>query len=179
MNTEDEDFFGRPEPLHPYRPTQLSLRVPNDAVVQTVKLLQKARRRESGVFWYGLRDDAGNGEVAHVAAPRQQMRPRNFHVAPEAMAQVVFNLRDGHRPLAQIHSHPAMGIEHSRYDDKMMNNTRVLSIIFPRYGQLRGAFPVGCGVHEWQDNYWHLLSYADAARRVILTEGRVDVADYR
>lgn len=176
---DGEEFFGRPKPLRPYRPTQVCLRVPNDAIVQTVALLQKAGRRESGVFWYGLCDDAGNGEVAHVAAPRQQMRARNFHVSPEAMAQVVFNLRDGLGPLAQIHSHPGSGVEHSRYDDKMMNNTRVLSIVFPRYGQLGGSFPVECGVHEWQDNYWHLLRYTDAARRLVLTEGRVDVADYR
>ena len=179
MQTEDEDFLGRPKPSRPYRPTALRLAVPTAAVIETLALLQKAGRRESGVFWYGLRDAAGNGEVTSVAAPRQNMRPLNFHVTPEAMGQLVFNLKDGLKPLAQIHSHPGHGVEHSRYDDKMMNNPRVLSIVFPRYGHLSGTFPAGCGVHQWQMDYWHLLGSEDAARRVVLTDGRVDVADYR
>lgn len=179
MDNEREDFLRRPPPPHPYRPVDLQLRVPIEAVNATLSLLQRAARRESGLFWYGERDSQGNGTVAYVVAPRQRMSWGNYHISPEALAEVAQRLPAHWKPLAQVHSHPGIGVEHSTYDDRMANSRRSLSLIFPFYGHAGAPFPTGVGVHELQSEYWHLLSLQQAARRVLLTEGRVQVEDLR
>jgi hypothetical protein len=177
---EDEDDLLRPRPVHPYRPVDLQLRVPASALTATLELLCRAGRRESGVFWYGPRDYVGNGEVAYVVAPRQRMSWGNYAVSGEALAEVVNRLLDGWKPLAQVHSHPGSRVEHSNYDDRMASSRRALSLVFPLYGRDTGEqFPAGVGVHEWQDDYWHLLDSGFARRRVILVDGTVQVEDMR
>jgi hypothetical protein len=177
---EDEDDLLRPRPLYPYRPVDLQLRVPIGALTATLELLYRAGRRESGVFWYGPRDHAGNGDVAYVVAPRQRMSWGNYAVSGEALAEVVNRLHDGWKPLAQVHSHPGLRVEHSNYDDRMASSRRALSLVFPSYGRPAGEpFPAGVGVHEWQDDYWHLLDPDFAERRVILVDGTAQVEDMR
>jgi hypothetical protein len=177
MDAED-DFF-RPAPKRPYQPVKAQLRIPADGLRATLALLQRAGRLESGLFWYGPRGPDGNGLVQHIAAPRQRMSWGNYHVAPEALAEIVHGLPDGFAPLGQVHSHPSQRVEHSNYDDKMLSSRRALSLVFPFYGRPKGAFPLGVGVHEWQIDYWHLLDKDVAARRVIVTEGTVSVEDRR
>jgi Prokaryotic homologs of the JAB domain len=177
MDAEDDLF--RPPPPHPYRPVHAQLRVPADAIAATLKLLRRAGRRESGLFWYGPRDTAGNGTVAYVVAPRQRMSWGNYSVSPEALAEVVQRLSDDWKPLAQIHSHPGLGVEHSNYDDRMAISRRALSLVFPRYGRLLEPFPWGVGVHEWQNEYWHLLGCELGRRRVVTVGGSVRVEDLR
>jgi hypothetical protein len=70
--------------------------------------------------------------------------------------------------LSQIHTHPGLGVEHSRYDDAHANSRRALSVVLPFYGRWHGVWPRGIGVHEFQSSYWHLLSDADAGRRVAI-----------
>jgi hypothetical protein len=149
------------------------------ALNATLGLLQRAGRRESGLFWYGERDDRGNGTVSFVVAPRQQMSWGNYHVAPEALAEVVQRLPSHLKPLAQIHSHPSRKVEHSRYDDQMVSSRRALSIVFPFYGHANETFPAGAGVHEWQIDYWHLLTLEQALKRVTICEGTTRIKDYR
>jgi hypothetical protein len=164
-----EDFLGRPPAPTAYAPGARTLALPALALRATVSMLQRAGARESGVFWYGSRDAAGNGVVNAVIAPRQAMARGNYHVSPTAMSAMVDLLPDGTwKPLAQIHSHPGAGVEHSRYDDEMVASTRALSIVFPFYGRWSGPWPHGIGVHEHQSEYWHLLSAAHAAHRVQL-----------
>lgn len=177
---ETEDYFFRPEPPYRYEPVEIRLRIPREALDATFTLLRRAGRRECGVFWYGPKDGAGNGTVAYVVAPRQEMSWGNYHIAPEDLARVVHGLEDGWKALAQIHSHPGTRVEHSNYDDRMVSSTRLLSLVFPRYGRSKSdPFPAGIGVHEWQNDYWYLLDFAEAQSRIIVVDGAVRVEDFR
>jgi hypothetical protein len=179
MEVDREDGLRRPPPRQAYRPGAATLRVPESALMATLGLLTRSGQRESGVLWYGQRDSTGSGVVAHVAAPRQRMARLNYHVSPEALGELVHHLPPHWRPLAQVHSHPGIDVEHSLYDDRMVSSRRLLSLVFPMYGRVSAPFPAGVGVHEWQDDYWHLLSVADAARRVVIISGEVTVEDRR
>lgn len=177
---DDEDISARPKPPLPYRAGPAVLRVPSEAVRATCLLLQRAGARESGVFWYGTREEGGISRVRLAVAPRQTMAKFNYHVDAEAVAEIVRNLSPAWRPLAQVHSRPGKLVEHSRYDDRMIMSKRVLSLVFPRYGNAApAAFPVGVGVHEYQNGYWHLLDEASARARVELEEGEAQTADLR
>lgn len=179
MDDDREDELTRPPPRTPYRCVAQRLQVPHDGLSATLALLRRANRRESGVLWYGKRDATGNGMLAYVVAPRQRMSWGNYHVPADALAEVVCRLPADWKPLAQLHSHPGLGVEHSRYDDRMASSRRALSLVFPFHGRHDSTFPLGVGVHEWQDDYWHLLSLQQAARRVVLCDGTVTVDDLR
>jgi JAB domain-containing protein similar to deubiquitination enzymes len=179
QNMDSEDEFKLLPPVLPYRPTCAQLRVPAGALAATLALLQRAGRNESGLLWYGPDNGSGCADVAYVAAPRQRMTWGNYAVSPQALGQIVARLADGWKPLAQIHSHPGMGVEHSNYDDKMISSRKILSLVFPRYGHFAGRFPSGVGVHEWQDGYWHMLDDTDATRRIVISAGEVKVEDWR
>jgi hypothetical protein len=176
---DNESAFRRKPPVRPYALSNARLSVPGAAVTATLELLRRAGRRESGLFWYGPRDAAGNGRVTYVAAPRQRMTWGNYHVSPVALAEIVNKLPDDCKPLAQVHSHPGVNVEHSPYDDDMASSRRALSLVFPLYGQSNAPFPNDVGVHEWQDQYWHLLDRGQAAKRLVLTTGDVRVEDLR
>lgn len=174
----EEDFFRLPPPC-PYEPVDLELKVPAHAVAVTAALLRRAGRRESGLLWYGPRDTAGNGRVAYVVAPRQRMTWGKYNIPADALAEVVHRLSNDWKPLAQVHSHPGRHVEHSSYDDRMVSSRRVLSLVFPSYGRGTTPFPMGIGIHEWQNDYWHLLDPIAAARRVVIVDGTVRVEDMR
>jgi len=176
---DSEDDFFRPSSKFSYQPTNIRLSLPTEAVEATLNLLRKAGRRESGLFWYGPRDEAGNGTVAYVIAPRQRMFWGNYHVSAQHLAEIVHHLRDDWKPLVQVHSHPGVRVEHSNYDDSMVSSRRILSVVFPSYGRGSESFPDGIGVHEWQNDYWHLLDPASVRRRIILTDGAAQVEDLR
>jgi hypothetical protein len=176
---DSEDDLLRPLPLSLYRPVDLQLRVSPDALTATLDLLRRAGNRESGLFWYGPRDPVGNGTVAYVVAPRQRMSWGNYHVSAQDLGEVVYRLPDNWKPLAQVHSHPGFRVEHSNYDDSMVSSHRVLSLVFPSYGRGVEPFPNGVGVHEWQDDYWHLLDLASVRRRIVLIDGTVRAEDLR
>jgi hypothetical protein len=176
---DSEDALFRPAPAQPYQPVKIQLRMPADALAATLMLLQRAGQRESGLFWYGPRDGVGNGTVMWVVAPRQRTSWGNYHISPEALAEVVHRLPDEWKPLAQVHSHPGLGVEHSNYDDRMASSRRALSLVFPSFGRPIAPFPKEVGVHEWQSDYWHLLDLERATRRVIAVEGSVRVDDFR
>src|SRR5205085_7741637 len=117
---------------------------------------------------YGPKDAAGNGRVTYIAAPRQHMAPRNYHVPSDALSELVRGLAENWVPLAQVHSHPGVNVEHSNYDDRMLSTRKALSLVFPFYGHPDDRFPRGIGIHEFQIDYWHLLDAGNAARRVII-----------
>lgn len=177
MENEDEPF--RPAPLRPYQPGNDQLRAPTPALTVTLSLLQRAGRRESGLFWYGPKDAVGNACVAYVVAPRQRMSRGNYFVSAEALAEVVHRLSDDWKPLAQIHSHPGLRVEHSIYDDRMASSRRALSLVFPCYGRLHQRFPLTVGIHEFQNDYWYMLDAENAARRVTACDGDVRMDDLR
>jgi len=173
----DEGWRAPPPTL--YRRTDAVLESPVDAVEATLAMLQRAGARESGLFWYGRRGDQ-RSLVTSVRAPRQQMNPFNYRVTAEAMREVGASLPDDLRLLAQVHSHPGDFVEHSPYDDEMASSRRALSLIFPRYGRLNLRWAEGVGVHEWQDDYWHLLTPAQALTRVVIVpRAGVERVDFR
>jgi hypothetical protein len=106
---EAEDNLRRPPAARPYASVAQKLRIPSQAIETTLELLRLAGQRESGLFWYGTRDTAGNGTVQHVAAPRQKMSWGNFHVSPEALAEIVHRLPEGWKPLRRSTVIPARG----------------------------------------------------------------------
>jgi len=176
---ENEDDLRRPPANQAYKPGEISLKIPDKAVTATIAFLKRAGRRESGLFWYGPKDTTGNGLVTYVVAPRQEMSWGNYHVSAQAIAEIVHRLPEGWKPLAQIHSHPGKLVEHSNYDDRMIMSKKILSLVFPTYGNINGVFPSGIGVHEWQNDYWHFLSDRDARSRVTLCKGNVKSEDLR
>lgn len=176
---DSEGGFFRLPPPQAYVPGDLRLSVSADALRATTSLLRRAGRRESGLLWYGPRDAAGNGTVAYVVAPRQRMTWGNYTIPADALAEVVHGLEKDWKPLAQIHSHPGKYVEHSSYDDRLVSTRRVLSLVFPSYGRRKRPFPLGVGIHEWQNEYWHLLGRDSAERRVVIVEGAVRVEDLR
>jgi hypothetical protein len=175
----DEDMGLRRRPAQPYQSGTNCVTLPTLALEGTLALLRQAGRYESAVFWYGAKDDAGNATVSYVVAPQQLSRPRNYHVPAASVGDMVRRLKPGWKPIAQVHSHPGDNVEHSVYDDRMAISTKALSLVVPRYGHWSGTFPEWIGVHEWQNNYWHLLTVVDARSRIRLASREVLVEDLR
>ena len=173
------DDGRRLPPPRPYRPVEQVLQVPLDAAEVTLQMLRRAGERETGLFWYGLRGGPVS-IVTSVRAPKQRMTLFNYQVSGAAMTAMTESLGDALRPLAQVHSHPGLGVEHSPFDDLMASTRKALSLVFPRYGRLAAQWPDGIGVHEWQVDYWHLLSPTQARTRVVLVpRANVERVDFR
>lgn len=167
---DDEDSFEwRRKPVGPYsRPTAV-LWLPAKALEVTISVLRQYRRLEAACFWYGLRDQTGNGFVKAVIAPLQVNRRGNYHIPSASISAVSAATRPaGWVCVAQVHSHPGSFVEHSSYDDDNASSQRILSVVIPNYGRWCEQWPSGIGVHECQNAYWHQLSDSDAAQRVQL-----------
>jgi proteasome lid subunit RPN8/RPN11 len=80
-----------------------------------------------------------------------------------------------------VHSHPGVDTEHSEYDDEMMPSRKALSVVVPCHGRWPiEAWPRDIGIHEFVDNYWHLLTPRQANERVLLSRSEtVEVRDLR
>ncbi len=164
------DEYFRLKPFSSYIPNDSCLCLPTNALEITLEYLRCVGSFESCVFWYGHRNELGDGKVAAIFTPQQRMTWGNYDVSAAAMSHMLEHVRDDWRPLAQIHSHPGRMVEHSSYDDQMISSRRILSIVFPFYGRWNGLWPNHIGVHEWQENYWHLLQNEVASKRVQLSE---------
>lgn len=180
---EEEGFLWRPPPPGPYRLPAAVLTLPRAVLEQTLGVFRRsaARLLEACCFWYGLRTDGGSASALAVVAPKQRNSWGNYSVPAAAVSEMAAATRPrGWVNLAQVHTHPGPGVEHSRYDDGHANSRRALSIVLPCYGRWQGPWPLGVGVHEFQDDYWHLLSEADAALRVAVAEaGDAELLDLR
>jgi hypothetical protein len=162
----------------------MTLAVPADALRMTADFLRSMAGVEACCFWYGDRPEAGQAGVRAIIIPRQENRPGNYHVEPDAMIRVANATRPkGWKNLAQIHSHPGSDVHHSGYDDEMANSRRALSLIYPNYGSAPGmwryrrwlwriwpgAFPGAVGVHAFVRERWMFLAQADIAEAVNIT----------
>ena len=173
----------------------LVLSVPADAIRLTARMLRSMREMEACCFWFGSRSNTMVGSVEAIVVPQQENRGGNYHVTPEAMLRVGDAVRAfGWKNLAQVHSHPGPGVQHSPYDDEMANSRRALSLVFPDYGDLPGMwrfrgwlwrlwpkpFPSAIGVHAFMDGRWEYLAEYEAMARFTLTGGkRVRLLDLR
>jgi len=52
----------------------------------------------------------------------------------------------------------------------MTPSRRAVSLVIPMYGKWNGACPAGFGLHEFIDDYWHLLSQQAATARLQFTD---------
>lgn len=113
--------------------------------------------------------------VAHaVVIPKQVNRPRNYSISTSAMQEVGAVARpQAWTVVAAVHSHPGISVEHSEYDDEMAPSRRALSIVFANYAAYPVRWPIDVGMHEFIDNYWHLLPHGEAADR-LLFDGDVE-----
>jgi hypothetical protein len=176
---QDDDPMRRPRAPRPYVLTPAILYVQRAAVRATQDLLRLGGNNEACVFWYGERRGESS-YVRSVRAPMQKSTRGNYHVEPEAMSAMVRDLPDIWRPLAQIHSHPGLNTEHSRYDDALISSRKVVSLVFPLYGRSSAPWPDGVGVHEWQIDYWQMLPPDQTERRLsVVDSDDFEVRDFR
>ena len=176
-----ERLQWRAAPTKPYRCSGNLMFAPADILSTTVQVLQSNRGLETACFWLGTTATNGSSKAFVVVVPRQINRARNFSIPGNSMLQVAELARPREwTVVAAIHSHPGDDVEHSEYDDQMTASRRALSIVFPQYGKWRGPWAKGVGVHEYMDQYWHLLPEEDAKRRIEFS-GRepVQVVDLR
>jgi proteasome lid subunit RPN8/RPN11 len=165
----DETLLWRPRPPSQYVPTGKVLTVSAHTLARTAAVLRAAGTVESACLWLGSLDDDANGVVNALVVPMQVNRPRNYSVPGEAMLKVAELARaQAWTVVGAVHSHPGIGVEHSRYDDEMTPSRRAVSIVMPGYGHWTGPWPRGLGVHEYFEKYWHLLSDEQARQRVVL-----------
>src|SRR5260370_9171903 len=167
------DWMRRPRPLVPYCRPASTIAALGSALDLTLAVFKQYAdlENEACCFWYGIRDEAGNGEVLAVVVPHQHNTWGNYVIPAESMAAVAkATLEFNWRNLMQIHTHPGYGVEHSYYDDIHANSRRALSVVLPAYGAWGDKWPYGAGVHEFQNGYWHLLNLDDPAHRVFIVE---------
>jgi hypothetical protein len=167
----DETMLWRPRPPSAYMPTNKVLKVPILTLARTAMVLRAAGPVESACLWLGSLTEEGHGTVKALVVPMQINRPRKYAVPGEAMLQVAEVARtNAWTVVGAIHSHPGVGVEHSRYDDEMTPSRRAVSLVMPHYGHWTETWPHGVGVHEYLERYWHRLSNEHARQRVNLTD---------
>lgn len=126
---------------------------------------------EAGLYWYGIRCfDAAI--VSVVGIPHQTNRRGSFEVRDEDLAALVLAIPDELVVVAQIHTHPGSDTRHSPWDDKLAVSQKIISFVFPGYGQDPSLEDVG--VHEFIDERWSRLSPRDVAERIVLSLAVVD-----
>ncbi|HUW98187.1 MAG TPA: Mov34/MPN/PAD-1 family protein [Acidiferrobacter sp.] len=177
----DDKSQQRPQPTTPYVATGRVTKIDPRVLTMTRRTLRAAGQKEAGCLWLGAVAANGEASVEAIVVPKQTNRARNFSIAAGAMREIATLARPQKWVLvAAVHSHPGISVEHSEYDDKMVPSRHALSLVFAHYGAERGAWPNGVGVHEFVDDYWHLLSPEDAAKRVTLAHiPRLQLLDLR
>ena len=167
----------------PYRWEGQTLVIPNKLVELTFSIFESyfARGVEVCCFWYGVHVSGTESAARAVVIPQQINRPYNFEVPSDGIAAMSIATRErGWKNLAQLHTHPDIDVEHSDYDDRQVNSRRALSIVIPNYGTRQEEWLNGAAVHEFQNDYWHQLSFSDAKRRVCIVEsGESEIVDIR
>jgi hypothetical protein len=126
---------------------------------------------EAGLYWYGIRSFEA-AIVSVVGIPHQTNREGNFEVRDEDLAALVLAIPDELVVVAQIHTHPGSDTQHSSWDDNLAVSQKIISLVFPGYGQNPSLEDVG--VHEFIKGRWSRLSPRDVADRIVLFPGVVD-----
>lgn len=181
MSIFNESILGRPRPSTPYRSSGLVMQASDVLLKETLTMLRSVPNRESACFWLGDFDTNLNAHAHALVIPKQINNPLNYSISALAMQEVAAYARPhGWTVVASIHSHPGKSVEHSTYDDEMSPSRRALSIVFPIYGLWKETWPNGIGVHEFINNYWHLLPEKDAKNRVVFNNDlNIQIVDLR
>ena len=140
----------------------------------TVSLLEPyARGRvEAGLLWYGTRSSDDVALAILVGIPVQTNAKRSFDISADDLAALNRAVPEELVVVAQIHTHPGEGTEHSPWDDEKIVSRKIFSLVFPRHGS--GLLLPESSVHEFVDGKWRVLDPADARRRVALAPDSVD-----
>src|SRR5450830_160484 len=181
---ESESLLHRPSPTIPYRPARLSLEISQAVVDATMAAFESGARRqvEMCCFWYGVALAEDWDRVLAIVIPPQLNSWGNYQVSQSAISKVFQATRPlGLRNLGQLHSHPGTTVEHSRYDDQMANSRKALSLVLPQYGRSGSSIGNSWGVHDFQNDYWHLLTAPEVSARITLIKdyGPVPLLDLR
>lgn len=180
---EDELSIWRDPPPRPYVATGRILHVPTNLLQATYGALAPYRKAgvEACCFWYGTRETDEVERAVALILPRQRNYRGSFDIGVDTVAATAAATRPrGWLNLAQIHTHPGVDVEHSRYDDGHANSRRALSIVLPRYGDPKADWPDDIGVHEFVDDYWYLLVPDQARHRLnFVSDLPVEAMDLR
>jgi len=172
----------RPSPPSPYRPSGRILNLSWAALDETAQKLRGVGRNEACCLWLGKRSEDGTEQVEAIVVPEQMNRPLNYSVDSSAMRSANALAKQwGWTLIANVHSHPGEDTEHSNYDDIMMPSRSALSVVVPHHGRWpMEEWPNGYGIHEFIDDYWHLLNSEQVDQRVKVSRApSVQVFDLR
>lgn len=123
---------------------------------------------EKVAYWAGVkRDDVWVATT--VIRPDAVLRRGSFHTTPAANAEVVaFIAKNGLALLAQVHTHPGTGVDHSEGDDRdaFMPTENYISIVVPKYCR-DGMLPLErCGVHRYEQGVFRRIVGTELARSI-------------
>ena len=140
------------------------------------------RNEESVVYWYGaesLRTGRG-GKVDLVAAvgiPCGRYTEGQFAVRADDAARLGRAMMSQSLVcLAQFHTHPGYGTEHSSHDDENAISMRdgFLSLVAPCYGGAGRSLQDGVTVHEAWKRQWYVLDGGALEERILVVNDIVD-----
>lgn len=136
---------------------------------------------ERVVYFDGIRytgpDGSDYGVITTVVVPHATLRPRNYEISAEAMAEAGKHLHpNGLSRLLQVHTHGNDWVDHSGTDDALAftRRTGALSIVLPHHARRRPG-PLDGGVHVRRRDGWHRVQSDDAAALVRLVPGVRDL----
>ena len=172
-------MIGRTAAAHPVLAASRGgrvLLVQKEAIQNTYELFARHGRRgeEAVVYWYGI-ECAGSciSAVLSVAAPQAECTSGGYAVGRGEMARMGRAMRSQSMvSLAQFHTHPGSGTEHSRYDDRNAISARdgFLSLVAPWYGLGQGAALEDVTVHEAWNGLWHVLEGNARRERIAVVD---------
>jgi hypothetical protein len=136
-----------------------------EAVLDTSEKLLRRRgsplrgHHERVVYWAGIkRSDLWMATT--VVRPQAKTTWGSFRTSDKANADVVaFLSACGLALVAQVHTHPGQGVDHSDGDDAdaFMPSENYLSIVVPDYGK-QGMRPIErCGVHRFESGHFRRI----------------------
>lgn len=169
------------EPPQPYRCPRRHLQLPGGLPQAVSVAFAEAvgTRQEAGALLYGVRSTDAD-RVHALVVPTQVGHRTHYRMPPESITAASAATRAlGLVTIGQIHSHPGENVEHSWYDDRHAISSRAVSFVLPHYGRDARDWLARVGVHEYQDDWWHLLTAKQAAARVSFTDAPLRILDLR
>lgn len=172
--------FSKPEPrIKPYD-SGLRLVVPLNLLRETHRFFAPYHlaQVETACFWFGIQVESTQIGLT-LALPQLRQSRGHYQVVPGSLRRLAAAMRvQALTNLAQVHTHPASWVGHSRYDDNNAYSTRegALSLVWPNYGEALHRDLGELGIHERQNGCWVRLDPTLAAQRIRIVD---DLADYR
>lgn len=154
------------------------LYVPSELLTNTHRHLMPHWRAgvEAACLWFGV--EKGSVRVATtLALPVLLQSAGNYRMEPSSLRCIAAQMRkQGLIAVAQVHTHPAAWVGHSRYDDERAYSTRdaSLSLVWPHYGHAVGHDLEGIGVHERRNGRWEQLRDEEVGQRVRVVDSLAD-----